>query len=210
MKGIQFGNYHSWKDFSLILNSKSIGSAEPKTASVEIPGTDGEKDLTEYFGETKYKNRKLSFDFTTIIPKNEFLDLFSTIQNALQGQKIRIIIDDDPDFYYVGRCTVSPWKANKNIGTITVDCDCEPWKYRHRITVRKIPSGEYTTILSNMRKSVVPTFITNGASQITFNGTTYNVGIGSYKIPEIVLREGNNLISFNGAEMNVEYQEGGL
>ena len=45
------------------MTSKSIGNPEPKIITVEIPGSDGVKDLTETFGSVKYKNRTLTFDF---------------------------------------------------------------------------------------------------------------------------------------------------
>lgn len=72
----------------------------------------------------------MSFEFSTMVPQAEFMTLFSRVQNALHGQKLRIILDDDPDCYYIGRLTVSEWKADRLIGTLTIDCDCEPYKYR--------------------------------------------------------------------------------
>ena len=87
IKGVQFGDYHSWRDLGLILGSKEIESPEAKTMFVNIPGADGSLDLTEYFGEINYDNRQLSFDFSTIIPQKDFLKQFSIIQNLLNGKK---------------------------------------------------------------------------------------------------------------------------
>lgn len=213
MKGVTFGDFHSWDDFSLILNSKLIGSPEAKTTTVEIPGADGVLDISEYFGEVKYKNRKLSFDFSTIVPKCEFLNLFSAIQNAIHGKRIRIILDDDPDFYYVGRISVSEWKADKNIGRITIDCDCEPYKYRMNKTVISVNVTDTATIqLPNLRKRATPTFTSTGAIRIGFGGSTYSIETaGTFTAPEIILGAGNNEITFTGtANVTVEYQEGGL
>lgn len=41
MKGVKFGNYHSYDDFSLILSQKRIGTPSPKTDVIDIPGGDG-------------------------------------------------------------------------------------------------------------------------------------------------------------------------
>lgn len=210
MKGVRFGDYHSYDDFSLILNSKTIDSPEPKITTVEIPGADGVIDITEYFGETKYKNRKLSFDFSTIIPQRGFLHLFSEIQNTLHGKKVRIVLDDDPNFYYVGRIAVSEWKADRNIGKITVDCDCEPYKYRIYKTVMTVPAGDNTIVLPNLRKRVSPKFHSSGNVVITFNGHEYPPANGDFEIPTILLRPGNNEITLSGAECRIEYQEGGF
>lgn len=130
MKGITFGNYHSFRDFRLILSpNNAIGTPTPKYELIDIPGGDGMLDFTEAFGEVKYGNRPLSFQFSTMVPQSEFMSLFATVQNALHGQKMKIILDDDPDCYYIGRLTVSEWKANRLIGSLTIDCDCEPYKY---------------------------------------------------------------------------------
>lgn len=130
MKGITFGDYHSYDDFSLLLVSKEVGSPSVKVREIEIPGADGTLDLTDFFGEAKYENVTHKFQFQTIVPQANFLSLFSTIKNAIHGKKQRIILDDDPSFYYLGRCFVSAFTNEKNIGTISVECVCEPWKYK--------------------------------------------------------------------------------
>lgn len=107
MKGVTFGTYHSYDDFSLILKSKEIAAPKTKTVKIDIEGADSAIDLTEFFGEPKYEDCTHKFQFSTIVPQNEFLTLFSTIKNAIHGKKMRIILDGDPLFYYVGRCFVS-------------------------------------------------------------------------------------------------------
>ena len=135
MKGITFGNYHSYRDFGLILSSKVIGSPTPKTELIDIPGGDGVLDLTEFFGEVKYNNRTLTFEFSAMVPQSQFMTLFSKAQNALHGQKMNISLDEDPEWYYIGRLSVPEWKAQKGIGKLTIVCDCEPFKYKRQKTV---------------------------------------------------------------------------
>ena len=214
MKQVHFGNYHSYVDFSLILSSKTIEAPEPKTESVEVPGSDGIIDLSDYFGEIKYKNRSLTFEFTAApqIKLKDFLTLFSKIQNAIHGKRLKIVLDDDPDFYYIGRVSVNEWKTDKNIGKITVECDCEPYKYKLNPTVialNVVKSADYT--YTNLRKTVVPTITADAEMQITFNRNTYSISPGVYTIPEIAFSAGNNIISYAGTgNVIVEYQEGGL
>lgn len=130
MKGITFGEYHSYRDLHLILTEKTIGTPSPKTELIDIPGSDGVLDFTEFFDGVKYKNRELSFEFSTLVPQSEFMTLFSMVQNALHGKKMMISLDADPEWYYIGRISVSEWKADRRIGLLTIDCDCEPYKYR--------------------------------------------------------------------------------
>lgn len=212
MIGVMFDNFHSFDDFSLILNSKEIEAPSPKTETVDIPGGDGVIDLTEAFGEVKFQNRKITLNFSTIVPKSQFFDLFSEIQNKIHGQKMKIILDDDPNFWYYGRITVDKWKADKNIGKITVECDCEPYKYKLYKTIRSdVITDSATLAFANLRKSVIPTITLTASAEIVFDGTTYELSAGTYTSPDIVFVAGNNLMTITGnTTITVEYQEGEL
>lgn len=212
MIGVMFDNFHSFNDFSLILNSKEIEAPSPKTETVDIPSGDGVIDLTEAFGEVKFQNRKITLNFSTIVPKSQFFDLFSEIQNKIHGQKMKIILDDDPNFWYYGRITVDKWKADKNIGKITVECDCEPYKYKLYKTIRSDIITDSTTLaFANLRKSVIPTITLTTSAEIVFDGTTYELSAGTYTSPDIVFVAGNNLMTITGnTTITVEYQEGEL
>ena len=213
MKGITFDGYHSFSDLGLILSSKTIGAAEPKTELIEVPGADAPLDFTEFFGDVKYNNRTLSFDFTILPPASGFPLKYSTILNALNGKKMKIIDDDDPDFWYYGRVSVGDLEKDKNIAKITVTCDCDPYKYLKEITAYTVTvSGSVTLVLKNLRQHVVPVFSSTGALQILFEGNTYSASsTGEYTIPEIVLKEGKNTITLTGtANVTISYQEGGL
>lgn len=212
MKGIKFGNYHSYDDFSLILSQKTIGAPSPKVEAIAIPGGDGVLDLSEFFGEVKYNNRNLSFDFSTIIPQAVFLDLFSRIQNAIHGQKVQIVLDDDPEWYYIGRVTVPEWKAERNIGKLTIECDCEPYKMKLTETaVSKAVSGSASIVLANSRKRVVPVITTNAEMTISFDGYSGTFSAGTFTIPELELHEGNNTVAVTGTgNISFRYREGGL
>jgi len=212
MKGIKFGNYHSYNDFSLILSQKTIGAPSPKVETIEIPGGDGVLDLSEFFGEVKYNNRNLTFDFSTIIPQAGFLDLFSRIQNAIHGQKMQIVLDDDPEWYYIGRVTVPEWKAERNIGKLTIECDCEPYKVKIAETViSKAVSGETTVILPNSKKTVVPTIDITGAINLTYGTNFYSLSEGRYDLPAVILATGNNEVMLSGTgTATFTYKERGL
>lgn len=213
MNGIHFGTNHSWDDFSLILQPDwEIEAAQPKIEQLDIPGGDGVLDFTEAFGGIKYKNRKLTFPFKTFVPRSLFWTLFSTIQNTINGQYMKIVIDSDPDWYYMGRITVDKWKADQNIGSITVECDCEPYKYKKYKTIRtEIITTSGTIIYVNSRMPVIPKFTLSAAAVIAYNGTQYALNAGETTTGEIVFCEGNNVLTVTGdTTITVEYQEGSL
>jgi phage-related protein len=213
MKGVYFGNYHSYDDFNLILSSKTIGSPSPKTETIDIPGGDGVLDLTDFFGEVKYNNRELSFEFSTIVPQSEFMALFSMVQNALHGQKMQIILDEDSEWYYTGRISVSEWKAEKSVGKITIDCDCEPYKTRLGDTeIFQMVSGtEEKVILPNGRKTVVPLIDITGNINLTYGENFWALTEGRYELPAVILQNGDNEIIVGGTgTATFTYRERGL
>lgn len=212
MKGVKFDNLHTYDDFSLILSSKKIGVPQPKTELLEVPGADEMLDFTEFFGDVKYENRKLEFEFTTLVQQSEFMTLFSRIQNALNGKRMKIVLDDDKDFYYSGRVSVKEWLADQSIGKITIECDCNPYKLKQDKTVASyVVTTEKIVTLENLRKHVVPLFKSTAEMGIEFHGNYYSMSAGESRFPAIVLKEGETVLKLKGSgTVTIEYQEGGL
>jgi hypothetical protein len=214
MKGIRFGGLHTYDDLHLILSKKEIGSPAVKTKKIDVEGADGELDLTEFFGEPKYENVRHKFEFSTIIPQAMFITQFSDIKNALHGKKLKIILDDEPGAYYVGRLFVSNFTDEKGIGKVTIEADCEPWKYKAAPTVISQTFTETATItLANARKRAVPEVQIETADKLrlAFGFNVWDLGAGSYTLPELELVEGENVVEVTGTgTITFTYQEGDL
>lgn len=202
MKGITFGELHSYRDLNLILSEKEIGAPSVKEKKVDIEGADGSIDYTDFFGGPKYGDVTHRFTFSTIVPRSEFLSQYSNVKNALHGKKLRIVLDEDSSFYYAGRCYVSSFTNEKGIGKMTVDCDCEPYKYKLEKTVAsKAVDGTDNIVLTNSRKRVVPEISITTETSLNIVYQTYNVwdlGSGSYTLPDLELVEGDNVVTVSG------------
>lgn len=215
MKGIQIGNLHTYRDLKLIMVSKEIGSPKVKSRKLDIEGADSSLDYTEFFGEPKYEDLTHKFQFETIEPQSEFLTQFSKVKNAVHGKKDRIILDDDPSFFYMGRCSVSSFTSEKGVGRIAIECDCEPYKYKlNKTTVSKVVTGTQTITLTNGRKRAVPEvkIETNGSMHIVYQDSNiWDLGSGSFTLPELELVEGENIVTVTGTgSIAFEWQEGDL
>lgn len=212
MKGISFDDFHSFRDFHLILKPKEMASPAVKVRKIEIEGADSSLDYTDFFGEAKFEDFVQKFEFSTTVPQSEFLSLYSTIKNALHGKKMRIVLDDDPLFYYLGRVTVLPFTTDRGIGLVSVECDCEPWKHFIQPTVVMINvNGTASHILRNSRKRVVPEVKTTASMTITGSGHTWSVGAGTFTFPEFELQEGENVVTITGTgTVTFTYREGSL
>ena len=212
MKGITFGSYHSFRYLKLIVQGKELASPAVKVKKIDIEGADSALDYTDFFGEPKYEDMTHKFDFVTIVPEGEFPSLFSTVKNALHGKKMRIILDDDPLFYYLGRPHVSGFTNDRNIGTIHIEVECEPYKYKvERTVVSRAVSGSASITLTNSRKRAVPSITTTATMNIAFGGFSRSVSAGTFTIPELELVEGANTVTVTGTgTITFTWQEGSL
>ena len=130
MRGVTFGNIHSYDDLGLFMSDRpEILLPEAKLFTVDIPGGDGYVDLTESLvGEVKYENRELEFSFIIPAEIDDQAEVYTRVYNALHGKKTKIVLDEDPNYYYVGRLSVKP-KTKDSVMEFTVKADCEPYKY---------------------------------------------------------------------------------
>jgi phage-related protein len=215
MKGIRFDALHS-DDLGLILGKKEISTPPVKKAKIDIPGADGDLDQTDFFGEPKFENRTLRFEFTANTPASDFLSLYSRVNNALHGKKKRIILDDDPLYFYQGRCYVDKHTDEKGVAKIDIECDCGPYKLKkdHTVSAYVLDGTEKIITLTNGRKRAVPEvqiYTESGSLRIVYQGNIWDLGPGIYTLPELELVQGENTVTVTGTgTITFTWQEGDL
>lgn len=236
MNGVTFGTKHSYRDWGLILKSRPVISPpSPKTVYVDIPASDGIIDLTESLtGDVKFENRTITCEFNVLDARNRWSNIYSEILDFLHGQNMRIILDEDPTYYYIGRLKVNEWKSNKKTSTITIEGTVEPYKLemfssledwewdsfnfetgivRDYRNIRVDGSLNFT--IEGRRKSVVPSFIVKSDDgsglKVKFNGTTYDLVDGTDRVLNIIIKNGTNTLYFTGdGTVSIDYRGGRL
>lgn len=121
--------YHTNKDWGLILMSVSNPNPKPKYNFIEVKGSSNVIDLSEVFGEVAYEQRELTFRFLTFDRYEGRYERNGQIANALHGQKLKIILDDDKGFFYEGRVNFNSWEVLKKAHILQFTCTCDPYKY---------------------------------------------------------------------------------
>ena len=126
---VQKNTYDDW----LFVPSERpvIVPPEVKTNFIDLPGANGFIDLTEAIpGSVVYGQRESSIDFMieTTTVRNTWSDLYSAVLNFLHGKSGKLILEDDPNWFYEGRFTVEPWKSEESWSTITINYVLEPFK----------------------------------------------------------------------------------
>lgn len=236
MNGVKFGDKHSYKDWGLFLKSRpEISPPSTKTVYVDIPGSDGIIDLTESLtGDVKFDNRSIKCEFVVIDARNIWSNIYSEIMDYLHGKRLKIILDEDPTYYYIGRVQVNEWKSDKATSTITIEGNVEPYKMEMFSSLeewewdsfnfetgiirnyKEIRVDETLTFtIEGRRKSVVPTFIVESDDgsglKVQFKGSTFDLPDGTSKVVNIVIKEGLNTLKFTGnGTISIDYRGGRL
>lgn len=155
---------NTWEDWGLIPTSRPIVvPPEQKITKIEIPGTSGDLDLTyEIVPYPIFQNRTGSWEFKVASDKPWFV-LQQEIGSYLHGRDVRVILKDDPSYYYTGVCHIESWNsANDGSGsTISIGYDLEPYK---KYIYSSIDEWEWNPF--NFYTDVVPTKVFKGANII--------------------------------------------
>lgn len=231
--GVQIGDKHTLKDWNLGWTAVNLGFPEAKTYEQDIPGADGTLDLTEAMtsGDVKYKNRPLSLEFE--VEDKDFYRwsiLASEIANYLSGRKMKIILDNDPYFYYAGRLGIDVEKTEKSESRLVISGDVEPYKCELYSSledwvwdtfnletgiIREYKDmqveGSHRLLIPGLRKRIVPVILCSGPMRVLHAGKTYELKAGKNKVFDIWLGEGENVLVFTGTgKVSVEYRGGSL
>lgn len=232
MKGVLFGDKHSYKDWGLILAERPvITPPKVKTNYIDVPNANGSLDLTEILSDdVKYENREMTFKFIVLEDRKRWHEIYSNIQEYLHGQEMKIILDEDRSYYYTGRCSVDDWTSSKVTSTIVIKALVEPYKLELYSSLEEwqwddfnfesgivrnykdiVVNGEHELIIEGTRLQVIPSFIVDGSMSVTFNGHTYQLPAGTSKILNIVIKQGVNTLKFIGnGKVSVDYRGGRL
>lgn len=230
--GIKFGEYHSYEEWGLKLISITIGLPEPKTVLIDIPGGDGVLDLSESLtGRMQYGTRKLEFRFDAKnCNYNDWSDLVSNIAGKIHGKRMRITLDTDPCYYYDGTIEISTSKSNEVSAEVVISANCQPYKMElsgsledwiwdtfsfETGIIREYGNiavdGKLEFIICGNQKEVVPIFYAEEADglKVEFEKTTYDLKNGENKLLEIIIKAGENKLTFTGkGKVSIDYRGG--
>ena len=103
--GVTLGGKHTYRDWGLLPKTRpTIAPPKVRTNYVDVPGLDGALDLSEALtGRVGYQTRDFSAEFIVIDARNRWDALYSEILDTLHGQRVNIILDQDPGYFYRAR-----------------------------------------------------------------------------------------------------------
>jgi len=140
---------NTWNTWHLIPSSRPV-VAQPKIATniIEIPGCDEPLDLTDYLaGRPVYGLRSDAFSFNVDNDHENWETIRNKIVSAIHGKRMKMRLDDDPDYYYEGRFTVGNYISGAAFSTITINYQLDPYK------IKIVPSSS-TISVNNQTKTL--------------------------------------------------------
>ena len=126
--GVKINTWDKWK---IAPAARPFVASPPiKEEYVDVPGADGMLDYTDILaGTVRYGNRTGSWQFLVDNGYFEWTKLQSEILNTLHGKKCKVILTDEPEYYYEGRITVGTAFGNKDYAGIIFNYNFGPYKW---------------------------------------------------------------------------------
>lgn len=142
MNDVTIGTYSMQTDFNLYLPDYVIPAPAPQTKFIQIIGRDGAVDLSEALG-IHYDSRKWTLDFKCFAPSTNWHTISSSVMNAIHGKRLNFSFADDPNYFWTGRISVVNYLSKKGEGTLRLEINSDPFKYKKLSTIvtDTVPKG---------------------------------------------------------------------
>lgn len=211
---IIFGTYNTAAQ-GWTLASWTLSDPQYKSNMVDVPGGDGEIDLSAVLtdGEPRYSSRTLTATFEssngTRLEREAAID---TMRNWLDGWSVNIALPDDPTHYITGRLHVAKLYSDLAHASVQVTATCQPWRYavdETKILLTATETEQTAALINQGRRSVVPLLeIQGGPVTIKFGTASWALGAGTYALPDITLKQGESSLTYSGAgTVTLTYRE---
>lgn len=211
---------------------KELHSVQPpalKSFFQDVPGGDGSVDLsTANSGRPTYERREITMNFKCEMPMNRWTTTMSEILRNFHGKEGKVIFEDEPDYYYIGRMEVSDYERVVQTGAFVITVNAEPYKYELSSSlepwrwdsfnfktgiIRSYGSlqvdGERELIIPGRERWAIPEIEVTGNLSLTFRGVTYQLKEGKNKLYDVVIKTGENRLIFTGSgTVSVNYRGG--
>lgn len=189
---------------------------QSQSNTITVPGRNSPIRFTEALGRVAYQPRSFNMTFSMLGDRADFDRLVSAVVNQFAGQLCRVTPTEGPTLYALGTLEADPtYDPLTGKGTIVLSCtDGDAFLYYVEETVESI-SGSGTVTLRNDFMPVVPVITTTAETTLRWaiDGEAFHktVSAGTWEIPELELRHGDNSVSVTGeGTTTFTYRQGRL
>lgn len=189
---------------------------QSQSNTITVPGRNSPIRFTEALGRVAYQPRSFDMTFSMLGDRADFDILVSLVVNQFTGKLCRVTLTEDPTMYAVGTLEAAPsYDPLTGKGALELSCiDGDAFLYHTEETVVSF-SGSGTVILGNDYMPVVPVITATAETTLRWaiDGESFHktVSAGTWEIPELELRHGDNTVSVTGeGTTTFTYRQGRL
>lgn len=212
--GTTFGIVHSNADLHLIQQKVVITPPKPRINIIDVPGANGGKDLTEALGiGVTYQDCSIVWTFA-IYPRDNWAHKRKEVSDALNGVACHIVFDDDLDWYYDGRLSVTEYPTDGLLRQITIEAICRP--YKRKIVMSResanLTTAEKTLVLAIGNMPIVPEITVDVQATLHWGSVTLTISPGTHTLPALRMKGDQRITVTGSAEgrITITWREGSL
>ena len=188
---------------------------QSQSNTITVPGRNSPIRFTEALGRVAYQPRSFDMTFSMLGDRADYDLLVGQVVNQFAGKLCRVTLTEEPTLYALGTLEAAPsYEPLTGKGTLELSCiDGDAFLHHVEETVVNFSGG--TVILANNFMPVVPVITVSAETTLRWaiDGETFQktVSAGTWEIPELELRHGNNTISVTSeGTVTFVYREGRL
>lgn len=237
--------YDTWTDFHLIPTERpTIPPPNANTKFVTIPGRKDPIDFSEYLtGHPTFANRTGNWSFYTNVDYvndrlGGWIAFDKRIRGLFNGHVSKIVLRDDPAYFYYGELTMGEWKTGEAYSSITISYDLYPYKKSLTSSMELWKFDEFDfndgiiTCLKDLevqgsrnvkvygsRERISP-HISGSSGLVVYkyennswvnygNVPTVNIASNEAVVPRLIIDYGENTLRFTGTgSVTIDYRRG--
>ena len=189
---------------------------QSQSNTITVPGRNSPIRFTEALGRVAYQPRSFDMTFSMLGGRADFDILVSLVVNQFAGKLCQVTLTEDLTLYALGTLEAAPtYDPLTGKGTLELSCtDGDAFLYYVEETVESI-SGSGTAVLVNDYMPVVPVIAATAETTLRWvREKSYFSSVasaGTWEIPELELRHGDNTVSVTGeGTTTFTYRQGRL
>lgn len=232
--GITMGGFHSYKDFDLTIESKTIGNPSKKKTLINLPFSNVQYDMSEIYGGQVYEQRELEYTFNVYDKMRHSKEAMNVMKiralNNLMKINSQVPLYDDviPGYHFLAEIRGGPsFTEKRGKGLLTVKFDAYSFKIANeaeggdvwdtfnfildiaQLTFFTINGQRHITLINEGIGLANPIIKSSSTMVINVAGIRYTINPGETKSLDFNLINGINQMSVigNGTIEFIWYKE---
>ena len=194
---------HDLGDMGLVvLDGFELPLPEPKTYLVDVPGSDGVIDLTEFAGDISYQQRSQTFTLMASGLTDRTAQVLQTkLARLVHGRRKTFVLGQDHGWTYAGRFALGmpSHDSGTTVWTWPLTVSADPYKTRDDSPLTWLinAAGGVTLTLPVGRRRVCPTIQVQRTTLVSHDCRTWTLQPGASRIRDLWLSLGDDELTIN-------------